>query len=557
MSRLSGSISKPLPPPGRPELEITDLSSTSSNAPLTMPSLSSKRHSGQPVPRPTPIPIPEPVPAAQGASTTNTETSSGEGPSSSDSTGSALASVSAELIQHIIVGGHSHSNSISPSSPKETNNLLGDPPSASATPRSASIPRNASLPSQQRPRSAVDSPYGTSPFPNNQPNNRPYSSADQWGVASPEGGPGGHQHAASSSRSHSPSADSMLRPTVGAMPRSRSSNFINTPSPLNPNALPLPRRPGSSSSRPASMVLYRLAGIGDDFNPQMSSLSPPVTTNSRRASRFSTLSSANSTYSVFSDSKYPAPAREDGSLTPPPSGAFLPYEYDPSWDQDAPDDEEDALHTPDPPGTKEGIGAFNLRGFFNIIVVFGILIALICTFALYPVISYYTANAKSIFSGAGQADPSNEGDSTPSTSTSRTASDLIDPDTPDSAKTWTGLDGHSYKLVFSDEFKKDGRTFKAGDDPFWEAVNLHDQKNNDLNWYSPDQATTKGSSLVITLDHQTSNGYEYVSGMVQSWNKFCFTGGYIEVSVSLPGTHANTGFVSGFDPYLWVVLTVI
>jgi len=32
--------------------------------------------------------------------------------------------------------------------------------------------------------------------------------------------------------------------------------------------------------------------------------------------------------------------------------------------------------------------------------------------------------------------------------------------------------------------------------------------------------------------------------MLQSWNQFCFQGGYIEVSVSLPGSNQNTGFVS-------------
>ena len=28
-------------------------------------------------------------------------------------------------------------------------------------------------------------------------------------------------------------------------------------------------------------------------------------------------------------------------------------------------------------------------------------------------------------------------------------------------------------LVFSDEFNRDGRTFYPGDDPYWEAVDLH------------------------------------------------------------------------------------
>jgi hypothetical protein len=35
--------------------------------------------------------------------------------------------------------------------------------------------------------------------------------------------------------------------------------------------------------------------------------------------------------------------------------------------------------------------------------------------------------------------------------------------------------------------------------------------------------------------------------MLQSWNKLCFTSGYIEVAVSLPGPDENTqGYVSVF-----------
>jgi beta-glucanase (GH16 family) len=51
---------------------------------------------------------------------------------------------------------------------------------------------------------------------------------------------------------------------------------------------------------------------------------------------------------------------------------------------------------------------------------------------------------------------------------------LIDPDTPQSAKTKQSyVDGTQLQLVFSDEFNTDGRSFYPGDDPYWEAVNLH------------------------------------------------------------------------------------
>jgi len=51
---------------------------------------------------------------------------------------------------------------------------------------------------------------------------------------------------------------------------------------------------------------------------------------------------------------------------------------------------------------------------------------------------------------------------------------LIDIDTPKDVYTlasWAG--GTQLQLVFSDEFNVDGRTFYPGDDPYWEAENLH------------------------------------------------------------------------------------
>ena len=51
---------------------------------------------------------------------------------------------------------------------------------------------------------------------------------------------------------------------------------------------------------------------------------------------------------------------------------------------------------------------------------------------------------------------------------------LIDLDTPKEVYTKSGYtDGSEYVLVFSDEFNTDGRTFYPGDDPYWEAADLH------------------------------------------------------------------------------------
>ena len=123
---------------------------------------------------------------------------------------------------------------------------------------------------------------------------------------------------------------------------------------------------------------------------------------------------------------------------------------------------------------------------------------------------------------------------------------LIDTDTPKDALTRIGYDNEDYELVFSDEFSVDGRTFYPGDDPFWEAVDLWYWATNDLEWYDPAQITTRDGALVIRMENRTNHeGMQYVSGMLQSWNKFCFTGGYIEIAISLPGPDESTqGYVS-------------
>ena len=38
--------------------------------------------------------------------------------------------------------------------------------------------------------------------------------------------------------------------------------------------------------------------------------------------------------------------------------------------------------------------------------------------------------------------------------------------------------------------------------------------------------------------------------MVQTWNKFCFTNGYVEVSVTFPGPDENTAGYVSFPPSL-------
>lgn len=127
---------------------------------------------------------------------------------------------------------------------------------------------------------------------------------------------------------------------------------------------------------------------------------------------------------------------------------------------------------------------------------------------------------------------------------------LVDSDTRFDAYAWTNpLDRVGYHLVFSDEFETAGRTFWPGDDPFWEAMDLHYWVTGDFEWYSPEAVNTSNGFLNVWMQEEATHNLNFRSGMLQSWNKFCFQGGYVEVSVILPGAHDT----EGFWPAIWLL----
>ncbi|EIM92126.1 beta-glucan synthesis-associated [Stereum hirsutum FP-91666 SS1] len=213
--------------------------------------------------------------------------------------------------------------------------------------------------------------------------------------------------------------------------------------------------------------------------------------------------------------------------------------------QPEPDDE---LHNPDPRRDRKydaGGTIFTLRGIANLgclaILCFGIM----ALFAGYPITSWalkkfasHPINVVTMTNSTGQV-PSigNFG--------------LIDDDTPDWARTRLSFtDGTTeYTLVFSDEFNTDGRTFYPGDDPYWEAVDLHYWQTNNMEWYDPAAITTADGALQISLTQKETHGLDYQGGMIQTWNKFCFTGGLLETSVVLPGVNN----VVGLWPAVWTM----
>ncbi|GLB44542.1 putative beta-glucan synthesis-associated protein [Lyophyllum shimeji] len=244
-------------------------------------------------------------------------------------------------------------------------------------------------------------------------------------------------------------------------------------------------------------------------------------------------------------SGYASSLAEKYSLSPSPA----------SWgmqlNMPEPDDE---LHNPAPNRDRlndKGGSVFTARGLANLGCLFILAAGIMTLFAGFPILTHFLSKTQTTQGGfnlggvnaTGQiADlPGNWG--------------LIDRDTPKDVYTKKSYmnPNDEWVLVFSDEFNQDGRSFYPGDDPYWEAVDLHYWGTNDLEWYDPSGATTGNGSLLLTLEKvsnpDNNHNLSYKSGMIQSWNKFCFTGGLIETSVMLPGD--NT--VHGLWPAIWTM----
>ncbi|KAJ7678230.1 glycoside hydrolase family 16 protein [Mycena polygramma] len=206
---------------------------------------------------------------------------------------------------------------------------------------------------------------------------------------------------------------------------------------------------------------------------------------------------------------------------------------------------DDALHNPIYESGKmvdrTGSSGLSRRGVANIGCLAILSLGIVALFLGYPVASYLertlSGNDGMNVNATGQvASIGNYG--------------LIDLDTPKDAYTIKSLyTGREMKLVFSDEFETDGRTFYSGDDPYWEAVDLHYWATNNMEWYDPSAVTTANGSMKITLTAQPIHDLNYTGGLVTSWNKFCFTGGLLVTSATLPGP-TN---IHGLWPAFWTM----
>ncbi|KAJ7152187.1 glycoside hydrolase family 16 protein [Mycena crocata] len=200
---------------------------------------------------------------------------------------------------------------------------------------------------------------------------------------------------------------------------------------------------------------------------------------------------------------------------------------------------DDGLHNPEAELLTQ-TGAYRLgRGLANVGCLVLLSLAIVALFLGYPVAKFV---GKTLLSGGGSGASVN--------ATGQVASignfGLIDLETPADAYNIKSLySGKDMTLVFSDEFNTDGRSFYPGDDPYWEAVDLHYWATNNMEWYDPSAVTTANGSLKITLSATQNHDLNYTGGE----NKFCFTGGLIVAAATLPGTNN----IHGLWPALWTM----
>ena len=131
-------------------------------------------------------------------------------------------------------------------------------------------------------------------------------------------------------------------------------------------------------------------------------------------------------------------------------------------------------------------------------------------------------------------------------------SEWVDPDTPDAARSLV-RDGVRYTLAFSDEFNVDGRTFADGDDALWTGLDMPSNGNEQVNAYNSSLAYTKGGKLILQTradpwvwpaDPTITRSYQ--TPMLQTWNKLCFTGGFIVIQAKMPGSATQEGLWPAF-----------
>lgn len=219
-------------------------------------------------------------------------------------------------------------------------------------------------------------------------------------------------------------------------------------------------RSGSGHGGPSTAQGVVTGQIGSGYGPYSYQPVPPESSGGQRYQSHGGYSSAR--HSTYSDSNtVPTNTVSDKyNIGNAPATATL------LWDQKADPEADDHLHNPsahDRLIDGRSCTVFTSRGWLNLGVLVILTGGLVGLFAGYPIVSYFATHSSNTL-GAWNLGGIN---STGQVGAITGFRGLVDKATPDSAMTRTGFDGQKYRLVFSDEFEQDGRTFWPGDDPFW------------------------------------------------------------------------------------------
>ena len=88
-----------------------------------------------------------------------------------------------------------------------------------------------------------------------------------------------------------------------------------------------------------------------------------------------------------------------------------------------------------------------------------------------------------------------------------------------------------WKLIWHDEFGGDQLDMSK-----WRVENAALVKNNELQYYSPQNVYVRDGKLVLKSEKKEKDGRPYTSGLVETKGKFVFQYGRVEVRAKLPGT---------------------
>ncbi|KAL3670603.1 hypothetical protein V7S43_003795 [Phytophthora oleae] len=115
--------------------------------------------------------------------------------------------------------------------------------------------------------------------------------------------------------------------------------------------------------------------------------------------------------------------------------------------------------------------------------------------------------------------------------------------TPEQAQTHKSSRGQTWSLVMSDEFNEEGRTFEAGEDHVWTAIEKPDGVNAALEIYAINMTSTECD--------EDGNCYFYIESDIDEknitvWNDYITPPGYQNVPSTIEQQWCKDGTNSAF-----------